>query len=104
MAEEDTTRDLSESNGDETKNLSEGEKLILQRLDRVELRLAALENKADTRPIWERALAEILEVKERLSNIENKLDVLNREMLQLKANDVRFDQRLSELERKPPVA
>jgi tetrahydromethanopterin S-methyltransferase subunit G len=53
-------------------------------------RVQALEAKAlDTKPIWERALAEILEVKRGVEDVNRKLDVLNHDVLQ-----VRADQRL----------
>lgn len=53
-------------------------------------RAQALEAKAmDTKPIWERALAEILEVKKGVEDLNRKLDVLNQDVLQ-----VRADQRL----------
>src|SRR5437762_2806061 len=50
---------------------------IDKRLENLDSRVQALEAKAlDTKPIWERALAEILAVKERVLSIERKLDVL----------------------------
>jgi hypothetical protein len=66
--------------------------LVLARLDGVDGRLAALEAKAfDTRPIWERALAEILEVKETLVRLERrqgrqdaKLDAFIEEVIEMK--------------------
>ena len=64
--------------------------LIEARLDGLDIRVQALEAKAlDTKPIWERALAEILEVKKGVEDINRKLDVLNQDVLQ-----VRADQRL----------
>src|SRR6266851_4671574 len=45
------------------------------RFDALDSRVQALEAKSlDTKPIWERALAEILNVKERLENVERKFD------------------------------
>ena len=71
--------------------------LVDSRFDRVEARLdgldgrvQALESRAlDTKPIWERALAEILEVKRGVEDLNRKIDVLNQDVLQ-----VRADQRL----------
>jgi tetrahydromethanopterin S-methyltransferase subunit G len=58
--------------------------------DGLDRRVQALEAKAlDTKPIWERALAEILEVKKGVDDLNRKLDVLNQDVLQ-----VRADQRL----------
>jgi hypothetical protein len=61
---------------------------IDRRFDAVERRLEALETQAErraleTKPIWERALAEILEVKRTLLNVERKLDVLSLDMVQV---------------------
>jgi hypothetical protein len=62
------------------------------KLDLILARLSALEAKAfDTRPIWERALAEILEVKETLVRLErrqgrqdSKLDAFIEEVIEMK--------------------
>lgn len=44
------------------------------RLDGMNQRLAALEAKQyDTKPIWEKALAELLEIKERLDRIDKEM-------------------------------
>lgn len=67
---------------------------IEARLDRVETRLEgldirvhALESRAlDTKPIWERALAEILEVKKGVEDLNRKIDVLNQDVLQVRAD------------------
>ncbi|HYY95192.1 MAG TPA: hypothetical protein VE713_11805 [Pyrinomonadaceae bacterium] len=73
------------------------------RLDSVEARLQTLEFQAErhaveTKPIWERALAEILEVKRSLENVERKIDVLGRDIVQVRADQVRTDDRLTKLE------
>lgn len=66
---------------------------------KVDARLSALEAKQyETRPIWEQALAEILEIKERLEGIEYKLDVLNKDVLQTRADQIRIDKRITGLE------
>src|SRR5207244_2275448 len=51
-----------------TGDLSDDEKLNL-----ILHRLTALEQRKDTRPIWERALAELLEVKERMGRMEDRM-------------------------------
>jgi len=52
------------------------------RLDGLEIRVQALESRAlDTKPIWERALAEILEVKKGVQDLNRKIDVLNQDRL-----------------------
>src|ERR1041385_2897321 len=56
------------------------------RLDSMDARLQSVESQAErraleTKPIWERALAEILEVKQGLENVERKLDVLSHDIV-----------------------
>jgi tetrahydromethanopterin S-methyltransferase subunit G len=74
-------------NEDTTKNLPNSDlKLILARLDSIDSRLddmngrlEKLEARAyDTKPIWERALAEIIEVKNRLGAVEERLSAVER--------------------------
>jgi hypothetical protein len=49
-----------------------------KRFDGLDNRVQALEAKAlDTKPIWERALAEILEVKKGVEDLNRKIDVFN---------------------------
>ena len=75
---------------------------IEKRLDGLDSRVQALEAKAlDTKPIWERALAEILAVKERVESIERKLDVLTLDMMQLRGDQRGLHARMDALESKP---
>src|SRR2546423_7292877 len=72
------------------------------RLNNLDSRVQALEAKAlDTKPIWERALAEILAVKERVLSIERKLDVLTLDMMQLRGDQRGLNARMDALESKP---
>jgi chromosome segregation ATPase len=99
-----------------TQNVPDGpsfEERVLTRLDAIQERLQALEDQAerramDTKPIWERALAEILEVKEGLAevkeglgDVERKLEVLSRDIVKVHADQVRAESRLDKLESKP---
>jgi hypothetical protein len=69
------------TNDEETKPLT-----VDAKLDLVLARLAALEAKAfDTRPIWERALAEILEVKYEVKKMSKKFDELGRDTYDLRS-------------------
>jgi len=89
------------------------EERIFARFDALDARLHALEVQAEqrgleTKPIWERALAEILEVKERLNALEQlshqvirKIDVLGKDMLTLRADQVGIEDRLDKLESTP---
>lgn len=66
-------------------------------------RLEKLEAKSyDTRPVWERALKEIAdlraEMNERFDDVEGKIDVLSRDMLQLRSDQVRLHRRVDDLE------
>jgi chromosome segregation ATPase len=96
-----------------TQNIPDGrsfEERVFARLDSIDARLQSLENQAErraleTKPIWERALSEILEVKERLSSLEQlsnqmvrKIDVLGRDMLTLRADQTGVENRLDNLE------
>ncbi len=99
-----------------TQNLPDGrsfEERVFARLDSIDSRLQSLEQQAErraveTKPIWERALAEILEVKERLGVLEQltnqmvrKVDVLGKEMLTLRADQAGVEGRLEKLESRP---
>jgi len=69
------------------------------RLDRLEVRVQALEAKAfDTKPIWERALAEILEVRKGVEDLNRKFDVLTLDVMQVRADQRRVEKRTDELE------
>lgn len=69
------------------------------RFDGLDLRVQALEAKAlDTKPIWERALVEILEVKKGVDDINRKLDVLNHDVLQVRADQRLVHKRMDVLE------
>jgi hypothetical protein len=69
------------------------------RLDGLDDRVRALEAKAlDTKPIWERALAEILEVRKGVEDLNRKIDVLNQDVLQVRADQRRVEKRMGELE------
>src|SRR6266851_1071114 len=78
------------------------------RFDAVDARLAGLDTRVqvlearayDTKPIWERALAEILNVKERLENVERKFDVLIQDMMQLRGDQRRVEGQFDALKSK----
>ncbi|HVG34592.1 MAG TPA: hypothetical protein VM911_16100 [Pyrinomonadaceae bacterium] len=72
------------------------------RLNQMDTRLSVLEQKAyDTKPIWERALSEILVVSQKLETVERKLNVLGLDMLALRADQTRLEDRMDKLESKP---
>jgi len=68
------------------------------RLDSLDVRFQMLKAKAlDTRPIWERALVEILEIRKGVEDINRKIDVLNQDVLQVRADQRRVEKRMDEL-------
>ena len=80
------------------------------RLYNVETRLQALEEQnerraMETKPMWEKALAEIAETREEMrdgfATLARKLDVMNHELLEVKAEQVRIDKRMDQLEKRP---
>ena len=89
-----------------TQNISDGrsfEERIFARLDSIDARLLASESQAErraleTKPIWERALAEILELRRSVENVERKIDVLSRDIVQVRADQSHADARLARLE------
>ncbi|MDQ3687156.1 MAG: hypothetical protein M3430_16395 [Acidobacteriota bacterium] len=71
-------------------------------LSEMDARLERLEAKAyDTKPVWERALAEILAVSGKLDGVERKLNVLGLDMLTLRADHTRHEERIDKLESEP---
>ena len=108
---DDPTRKLDDGDAQILQQLFEMREMMsqtLERLERLEVsgqatneRLERLEAKSyDTKPIWERALMEILEVKQHVINLEYKVDTLNRDMLQMRADVYRLSDRVDGLERK----
>src|SRR6266850_1304948 len=77
-----------------------------RRFDSLDERVEALETKVEkraleTKPIWERALAEILEVKQGLEDVVRKIDILSRDIVKVRADQLRLDDRLDKVESKP---
>jgi len=71
------------------------------RLEGLDSRVQALETRAyDTKPIWERALAEILNIKERVENIERKFGILIQDMMQLRGDQRRLEGQVDTLKSK----
>lgn len=69
------------------------------RLAEMDARLEALEAKGyDTKPIWERALAELIEINRRLDSLDRRFSVLKDDVLQTRAYQRRLDERVGNLE------
>lgn len=78
-------------------------KKILVKLEVMDARLQVVESKIedrgfDTKPIWEKALVEIMEVNQRVTTIDRKIDVFSRDMLNLRAEQLGLEERLRKLE------
>jgi hypothetical protein len=76
---------------------------ILTKLEVIDLRLQFVETKVterefDTKPIWEKALSGIMEVNQRVTITDRKIDVFSRDMLNLRADHLDLDGRLRRLE------
>jgi chromosome segregation ATPase len=72
------------------------------RLDSLDVRVQNLESRAlDTKPIWERALAEILEVKEGVEDLQRKFKLLTEDVMQVRADQIRVERRMDNLESRP---
>lgn len=76
---------------------------ILTKLETMDVRLQFVEEKIrergfDTKPIWEKALVEIMDVNERVRTIDRKMDVLGKDMLNLRAEQLDVDERLRRFE------
>lgn len=90
---------------DETKIIENSPLLrrILQSQERVEEHIKTLEANFErlsmnTRPIWEKALAEIVEVKQSVASLSRKIDVFNSDMLNVRADQREHDERINRLE------
>jgi chromosome segregation ATPase len=72
---------------------------IETRLDGIDQRLEVLENKAyDTKPIWERALGEILELREDVRTLNRKFKVITHDSITLRAEQSRLEDRMDKLD------
>jgi archaellum component FlaC len=74
-----------------------------ERFNGIDARLQKLEAKQyDTKPIWERALAEIAEtrneIREELRRVGDKIDILNKNILEAQADTRGLERRVSKLE------
>lgn len=97
MSSEDPTPDLPGAQSFETR--------VLSALDDLAQRLEKLEAKQyDTKPIWERALAEIVELRQEMRsgfrNTDRQIGVLSKDIVQLRADVGGAVDRLHDLERK----
>jgi chromosome segregation ATPase len=101
---------MSEETTKQTDGKEPFEERVLSYLTAVNDRLLALEEKVerrmqDTRPIWERALAEIMEtnkgiaeINKRLAALERKTDIVGKDLLNLRTDMAGIDERLSKIE------
>ncbi len=72
------------------------------RLDGLDTRVQALEARAyDTKPVWERALAEIVEVKEAIADVKRKFEILIEDVMPVRIDQRRVERRMDALESAP---
>lgn len=72
------------------------------RLDGLDIRVQSLEARAlDTKPIWEQALVEIIEVKESIYDIKRKFEIVTEDLIQVRADQRRVEKRMDTLESRP---
>ena len=76
---------------------------ILTKLEMMDVRLQFVEGKIrergfDTKPIWERALKEIMETNQNVRTIDRKMDILAKDILSLRAEQLGIEERLTRLE------
>ncbi len=72
------------------------------RLDEIDQRLQVLEDRTyDTKPIWERALAEILDLREDVHTLDRKFNIVHRDLLTLQAEQTRLEDRMDKIDSKP---
>ena len=95
---EETTQDMPDGRSFEER--------VFARFDALDARLQKLEAEAErraieTKPIWERALAEILAVSQKLDTVERKLNVLGQVMLTIRADQIRLEDRMESLDSNP---
>jgi chromosome segregation ATPase len=83
-------------------SLLERQERMEARLDEMDRRLQVLEEKAyDTKPIWERAIAEILELREDVHTLDRKFNIVTRDLITLRAEQTRLEDRMDKIESKP---
>ncbi len=91
---------------DETKVFKDKSNLLermLTKLEVLDARLQRVEEKIqergfDTKPIWEQALTEIMEVNQHTRTLNRKIDVFSGDMLRLRADQIENDERLRKIE------
>lgn len=67
-----------------------------ERLQHVEAKIE--EKRFQTKPIWEKALVAIMEVKEDVKTLDRKIEVFTRDMLNIRAEQLKTDERITALE------
>jgi len=102
---EETTRDLSDTRSFEERVFARFDAMESRfdaRFDALDSRVQALEAKAlDTKPIWELALAQIVEVKESIYDIKRKFEIVIEDLIQVRSDQRRVDKRMDALESRP---
>lgn len=87
----DNSVDMSEKRTKDMDNGRPFEERVFARFDSIDRRLSALEDQAqryvvDTKPIWERALAEIMEIRTDLTGVKADLNEVKADLNEVKAD------------------
>jgi chromosome segregation ATPase len=83
-------------------SMQERQERMEARLDEMDRRLQVLEQKTyDTKPIWERAIAEILELREDVHTLDRKFNIVTRDLITLRAEQSRLEDRMDKMDSKP---
>lgn len=70
-----------------------------KRLDSMDGRLEKLEARAyDTKPIWERALAEIIEIGKQIDSLDRRFSILTDDVVHMRADVRKMGDRIADLE------
>ncbi|HYP53686.1 MAG TPA: hypothetical protein VEQ42_09105 [Pyrinomonadaceae bacterium] len=98
---------MSENNTHETPDARPFEERILTRLDSMDSRLSALEDKVerrlqDTRPMWEAVLSRLDDLQKEMRTgfrtLGRKIDILNKDFLTMRGDIEDLDERVTKLE------
>ena len=100
---------MSEENTQETQDARSFEERVFARFDAIDERLDKMEKKVDersydTKPIWERALKEIAEIRSEMNtgfrSVERQIGIFSKDIVQLRAEVGDLANRVDALELK----
>ena len=104
MSSDDLTKDLPTE--DKLESLISLVRNLASDVSEIKSRLGALEDKVDkrlhdTRPIWEAVQSQLAQMSESLSDINHKITILHGDVLQVRTDQRKTNQRIETLEKQP---